>query len=98
MTFMLRAIVLLVAVVAAFRVSAQPLSLSELGGRLALDADAISLSGISAGAFMAQQFHVAHSAHIAGVGLIAGGPYRCAAGVYPPYSWLDVTGLYAATS
>lgn len=38
-----------------------------------------SASGLAAGAFMALQFHVAHSAEIAGVGLIAGGPFLCAA-------------------
>ena len=60
-------------------VLAQPLSLADVGARLALDPERISLSGLSAGAFMAQQFHVAHSSHVIGVGLIAGGPYRCAA-------------------
>ncbi|WP_148219455.1 extracellular catalytic domain type 2 short-chain-length polyhydroxyalkanoate depolymerase [Azospirillum sp. B510] len=39
-----------------------------------------SASGLAAGAFMAVQFHVAHSSEMAGVGLIAGGPYLCAAG------------------
>ncbi|WP_247876039.1 PHB depolymerase family esterase [Azospirillum sp. TSH100] len=38
-----------------------------------------SASGLAAGAFMAMQFHVAHSAEMAGVGLVAGGPYLCAA-------------------
>ncbi|MFT5445176.1 MAG: poly(3-hydroxybutyrate) depolymerase [Gammaproteobacteria bacterium] len=85
-------------VVASSTVAAQSLSLSEIGARLALDPQRISLSGVSSGAYMAQQFHVAHSARIMGVGLVAGGPYRCAAGVYPPFTWLDVTGLYAATS
>lgn len=93
-----RVIVPLVTLVASSSVCAQTLSLNDLGARLALDPDRLSLSGISSGAFMAQQFHVAHSAHIVGVGLFAGGPYRCAAGVYSPFSWLDLTGLYAATS
>ena len=35
-----------------------------------------SVSGLSAGAFMASQFHVAHSRHVVGVGIVAGGPYR----------------------
>lgn len=86
------------ALIAPPAVAAQPLSLVEIGARLALEPLHISLSGVSSGAYMAQQFHVAHSTHIIGVGLVAGGPYRCAAGAYPPYSWLDVTGLYAATS
>ncbi|KAA0593246.1 polyhydroxybutyrate depolymerase [Azospirillum lipoferum] len=38
-----------------------------------------SASGLAAGAFMAIQFHVAHSAEMVGVGLVAGGPYLCAA-------------------
>jgi hypothetical protein len=44
------------------------------------------------------QHHLAHSAHLVGVGLVAGGPYRCVAGLYAPYSWLDPSGLYTATS
>lgn len=45
---------------------------------LKIDKTNISVSGISSGAFMAHQFHVAHSAHIMGVGIVAGGPYYCA--------------------
>jgi len=37
-----------------------------------------SVSGLSSGAFMAVQLHLAHSASFAGAGIIAGGPYRCA--------------------
>ena len=37
-----------------------------------------SVSGLSSGAFMAVQLHLAHSASFAGAGVIAGGPYRCA--------------------
>ncbi|AWN47060.1 poly(3-hydroxybutyrate) depolymerase [Methylobacterium terrae] len=37
-----------------------------------------SISGLSSGAFMAVQVHVAHSASFSGAGIIAGGPYRCA--------------------
>ncbi|MEM5369767.1 poly(3-hydroxybutyrate) depolymerase [Paraburkholderia azotifigens] len=36
-----------------------------------------SISGLSSGAFMTVQFHLAHSASFAGVGVIAGGPFRC---------------------
>lgn len=39
-----------------------------------------TVSGISSGAFMAVQFHVAFSADIAGAGAVAGGPYLCAEG------------------
>ncbi|KMO11113.1 extracellular catalytic domain type 2 short-chain-length polyhydroxyalkanoate depolymerase [Methylobacterium platani] len=37
-----------------------------------------SISGLSSGAFMAVQVHLAHSARFLGAGIIAGGPYRCA--------------------
>jgi len=36
-----------------------------------------SISGLSSGAFMTVQFHLAYSASFAGVGVIAGGPFRC---------------------
>jgi hypothetical protein len=37
-----------------------------------------SVSGLSSGAFMAVQLHLAHSSQFIGAGIIAGGPYRCA--------------------
>jgi hypothetical protein len=37
-----------------------------------------SISGLSSGAFMTVQLHLAHSSRFAGAGVIAGGPYRCA--------------------
>jgi hypothetical protein len=37
-----------------------------------------SISGLSSGAFMTVQLHLAHSASFIGAGIIAGGPYRCA--------------------
>ncbi len=43
-----------------------------------IDPAGISVSGISSGAFMAHQVHVAHSSDIMGIGVIAGGPYNCA--------------------
>ena len=39
-----------------------------------------SVSGLSSGAFMAGQFHVAFSATVIGAGIVAGGPYGCAEG------------------
>lgn len=42
-----------------------------------IDPAQITVSGISSGAFMAHQFHVAHSKNVKGVGIIAGGPYAC---------------------
>jgi poly(3-hydroxybutyrate) depolymerase len=47
----------------------------------ALDADeSATVSGLSSGAYMAVQFHVAHSARVKGAGAVAGGPYYCAQG------------------
>jgi poly(3-hydroxybutyrate) depolymerase len=43
-----------------------------------VDLEQTSVSGISSGGFMAVQLHVAHSAMISGVGVLAGGPYACA--------------------
>lgn len=76
---------------------ADAISLKDLGPQLTIDPRKISVSGISSGAYMAQQFHVIHSKHIIGAGIIAGGPYHCAAGAYPLYTSFDLTGLYAAT-
>jgi poly(3-hydroxybutyrate) depolymerase len=39
-----------------------------------------TVSGVSSGAYMAVQFHVAHSSRVKGVGALAGGPYYCAQG------------------
>jgi len=44
-------------------------------GRLPVDPTQVSVSGISSGAFMANQLHIAHSAGIIGAGMIAGGLY-----------------------
>ncbi|MGI9237981.1 MAG: extracellular catalytic domain type 2 short-chain-length polyhydroxyalkanoate depolymerase [Woeseiaceae bacterium] len=45
-----------------------------------VDMSRVTVSGISAGAYMAGQLHFAHSAIFKGAGIIAGGPYRCASG------------------
>jgi poly(3-hydroxybutyrate) depolymerase len=47
-------------------------------GRFPVDPQQVSVSGISSGAFMANQLHVAHSAGIMGAGIVAGGLYGCA--------------------
>lgn len=39
-----------------------------------------SVSGLSSGAFMAMQYQVAFAATVRGAGIVAGGPYYCAAG------------------
>ncbi|MCL2644374.1 MAG: PHB depolymerase family esterase [Betaproteobacteria bacterium] len=50
----------------------------------ALNADPqkLTVSGLSSGAFMAVQFHVAHSAQVHGAGVLAGGPYYCVGGSF----------------
>jgi hypothetical protein len=45
-----------------------------------IDPARISVSGVSSGAYMAGQMHIAHSSIFSGVGIIAGGPYYCAMG------------------
>jgi predicted peptidase len=45
-----------------------------------IDKSQISVSGLSSGAYMAGQLHVAYSDLFMGVGLIAGGPFYCAQG------------------
>jgi hypothetical protein len=69
------ALALLVAAVAWFGGCA---SAAEPLGRLPADPGQVSVSGISSGAFMANQLHIAHSAGIMGAGIIAGGLYGCA--------------------
>jgi poly(3-hydroxybutyrate) depolymerase len=45
---------------------------------LGVDPAQTTVSGLSSGAYMAEQFGVAHSATVAGVAMVAGGPYYCA--------------------
>lgn len=47
---------------------------------LNVDIRETSLSGLSSGAFMAVQFHLAHASIVRGVGILAGGPWGCAQG------------------
>jgi len=90
----------LVVVLALFLAPAGPAradgpSLGDLAATLNIDPGGISVSGISSGAYMAQQFHVIHARHVIGAGLLAGGPYNCAGGDY--YLSLFYPGnLYAA--
>lgn len=51
-------------------------NLPALGG----DVKAVSVSGLSAGAYMAVQIHIAYSSSLIGVGVIAGGPWMCSNG------------------
>ena len=45
---------------------------------LDIDADRITVSGISSGAHMATQLHIAYSDVFSGAALLSGGPYNCA--------------------
>jgi len=45
-----------------------------------VDSSRISVSGLSAGAMMATQLHIAHSSLFNGVALLSGGPWYCAQG------------------
>lgn len=47
---------------------------------LRIDAARVAVAGLSSGAYMATQVHLAHSDRIHGAALIAGGPYGCAQG------------------
>jgi len=46
--------------------------------------DDVTVSGISAGAYMAAQMQFAHASRISGAGLVAGGPYGCAESLMAP--------------
>ncbi|MEY8199562.1 MAG: hypothetical protein RPS47_10005 [Colwellia sp.] len=65
-------------------------------------ANKTSISGLSSGAFMASQFHVAYSKELVGAGIIAGGPWNCAASVPPkiwnPWSWFPAAISIATTT
>ena len=56
-----------------------------------VDINQTSVSGLSAGGYMAVQFDVAFSSTLRGAGIIAGGPFYCAQGSVP-------TGMPAAAA
>ena len=45
---------------------------------LNIDQERVTVSGISAGAHMAHQLHIAYSDLFSGAGIVSGGPYNCA--------------------
>ncbi len=55
-------------------------SSSPASSKLHVVLDETSVSGLSSGAFMAVQFHVAFSSIMKGAAIFAGGPYHCANG------------------
>lgn len=48
--------------------------------QLNIEKGSLTVSGISSGGYMAHQFHIAYSLTVNGAGIIAGGPFHCAAG------------------
>lgn len=61
-----------------FRLNAARVSLPPRLNGYYVNKSAISVSGISAGGFMAVQYQIAFSSDIMGSGIVAGGPYYCA--------------------
>jgi len=57
---------------------AAPAYAADKLGNFPVDPAQVSVAGISSGAFMANQLHIAHSADIMGAAMIAGGLYGCA--------------------
>ena len=61
--------------------------------RYHIQPDSVSVSGISSGADLAHQLHVAYSSKIHGVGLLAAAPYHCAKDdVYKALQYCSKTG------
>ena len=65
---------------AAFALGLAAPAAAETLPTLTLDRDATTVSGLSSGAYMAVQLHVAFSSAVAGAGVVAGGPFYCARG------------------
>lgn len=73
------------AIMAAGMLAAGPsVNAAERLPSLGVDLGQTTVSGLSSGAFMAVQFHVAFSGTVRGVGVVAGGPYYCAEGQLIP--------------
>ena len=56
-----------------------------------------TVSGISAGAYMAGQFQMAHGRDVVGAALIAGGPYGCAQSAFAGFSPRSGAAMLSAT-
>lgn len=54
----------------------------------------ITVSGISSGGYMAMQYHFAHSARVAGAGIVAAGPYECAEDSYSYFNFFLQPRIY----
>ncbi len=53
-------------------------SAAVIANDLQLQLDKVTVSGLSAGGYMATQFHLAHADWVKGAGVLAAGPYYCA--------------------
>ena len=71
------------ALAAAWALGASAGAAAQMLPALGADVAQTSVSGLSSGAFMATQFHVAYSATMVGAGVVAGGPFYCA-GLFAP--------------
>lgn len=60
--------------------SASTISAQDPLGKVTTDIGKVTVSGVSAGAQMAHQLHIAYPEVFSGVGMIAGGPFGCANG------------------
>jgi poly(3-hydroxybutyrate) depolymerase len=77
----LKAVMLATVLVVLASAAAAAERLATLRSQLGMtgDPERVSVSGLSSGGFMAVQYHLAHSTNVTGVGVVAGGPYGCAA-------------------
>ena len=53
-------------------------TIAQAGESLNIDPDRVTVSGISSGAHMATQLHIAYSDLFSGAAILSGGPYNCA--------------------
>ena len=53
-------------------------SASALCQQMNINTDNITVSGLSSGGYMANQYHIAHSDKVSGAAIISAGPYYCA--------------------
>ena len=74
----LRRIFVLATIAAISSIGPHPAEAADPLPSLDVDLGQTSVSGLSSGAYMAGQFHVAFSETLIGAGIVAGGPYGCA--------------------
>jgi len=66
--------------IAALLLTSPAIAPAEVLPALGADIQSVTVSGVSSGGYMAVQFHIAHSSTVDGAGVLAAGPYECAAG------------------